>query len=305
MNIKTTYCGVIVPMVTPLDASGAVDPAGVEKIIAGLVKNRCAPFVAGTTGESASLSDAEKERLVGLAVSTTNGRQIVYAGIADNCFEASVEKAHRYKELGADAVVAHLPCYYPIDEGQMAAYFGALADASPLPLLLYNIPVTTKLSVPVTLLDELSQHENVVGAKDSERSEERLRDCLDRWRDREDFTFHLGWAAKSAFGLLDGLDGIVPSSANLVPHLYRGIYDAAKSGDAAEANRLQAITDIISAYYQEGFPLSQSIPRFKTMLEAFDICQPHVALPMITLCDDERATVIQDAQSQFSQYLTE
>ena len=105
--------------------------------------------------------------------------------------------------------------------------------------------------------------------------------------------------------MLNGLDGIVPSTANLVPNLYRGIYDAVKRGDAAEANRLQAITDTISEYYQEGYLLSHSIPRFKTMLEAFEICGPHVAPPMITLCDDERATVIQDAQSQFSQYLTE
>ena len=303
-NLKNTYRGVIVPMTTPLDKYGAIDPQGVSNIVSNLVSNRCSPFVACTTGESASISDASKAELVKLAVDAAAGKELVYAGIADNCFAASLEKAQQYKDLGADVLVSHLPCYYPIDAEQMKHYFSALADASPLPLVMYNIPVTTKLSIPLALIDELSHHENIVGAKDSERGDDRLRDSLALWADREDFTFHLGWAAMSSYGLQNGLDGIVPSSANLVPGLYRAIYDAAKSGDGVEADRLQAITDEISAYYQQDQPLSRAIPIFKAMLSAFKICEQHVASPMLTLEGAELASIKSEVLDRFGEYVT-
>jgi dihydrodipicolinate synthase/N-acetylneuraminate lyase len=303
-SIKATYCGVIVPMTTPFDSYGAVNPVGVANIVSNLVDNGCAPFVACTTGESASISDAGKAQLVELAVKSAAGKELVYAGIADNCFASSLEKAQQYKDLGADVVVSHLPCYYPIDEEQMRRYFVALADASPLPLVLYNIPVTTKLSIPVPLIDELSHHENIVGAKDSERGDERLSESLALWADRTDFTFHLGWAAMSSFGLQNGLDGIVPSSANLVPGLYRGIYDAAKRGDGDEADRLQVITDDISAFYQKDQPLSRAIPIFKAMLAAFKICEPYAASPMLTLEGEELASIKSEVIERFGEYVT-
>lgn len=302
--VKDTYCGVVVPMITPLDKNGAIDEAGVGNIVRSLVANRCSPFVASTTGESSSLSDASKADLVKCAVEVTAGNGLVYAGIADNCLQASLDKAYWYCDLGADVVVSHLPCYYPIDEEQMKAYFLALADACPLPVMLYNIPVTTNLSMPLALIDALSHHGNIVGIKDSERGEDRLRDSLDLWRDRVDFTFHLGWAARSSFGLQNGLDGIVPSSANLVPGLYRGLYDAAKRGDTAEADRLQAITDDISAYYQKDQPLSRAVPIFKAILAAFEICQPHVASPMLTMSGKELEAIKDEVLERFGEFVT-
>ncbi|MEO1245698.1 MAG: dihydrodipicolinate synthase family protein [Pseudomonadota bacterium] len=301
--MKSVYCGVIAPMITPLTADGRVDERGVRRIVRGLVDKRCAPFVCSTTGEAACLSDPEKAELVRIAVDETGGEQIVYAGIADNCLTQSLEKAERYRALGAGAAVAHLPCYYPIDDIQMETYFETLADGCPLPLLLYNIPVTTGLSVSIELLDKLSRHENIVGVKDSERGEERLQKCLELWREREDFTFHLGWAAMSSFGLLNGLDGIVPSSANMVPGLYRDLYDAAKRNDAEEAGRLQAVTDEISAYYQKDLSLSRSIPKFKAMLAACGLCEAFAAPPMRTLSSEEQARIASEVNDRFARYV--
>jgi dihydrodipicolinate synthase/N-acetylneuraminate lyase len=303
MTNKERYIGVVVPMITPLGADGDLDAAATRRIVEGIVSARCAPFVAGTTGESASLSDAQKTALVRETVGQTAGRQLVYAGISDNRLASALDKAHQYQALGADVVVAHLPCYYAIDEDQMKRWYLALAERSPLPVILYNIPVTTGLSMSLALVDALSRHENIVGFKDSERGEERLNKALALWRDREDFTFHLGWAAMSAHGLKNGLDGIVPSSANLVPALYHALYDAAKRGDFAEADRLQAITDDISRYYQEGHILSRAIPRFKALMAAAGLCGPHVAPPMLPLSDAELARVAEEAHARFGAYL--
>jgi len=303
MTNKEKYVGIVVPMVSPLTADGDVDRAATRRIVEHMVDAGCAPFVAGTTGESHSLNDVQKATLVAETVGQAGRRQLVYAGISDNCLASSVAKAKAYKALGADVVVAHLPCYYAIEEDQMERWYLALADRSPLPLILYNIPVTTGLSMPLDLVDRLSQHDNIVGFKDSERGDGRLNQALALWRDREDFTFHLGWAAKSAYGLLNGLDGIVPSSANLVPALYRALYDAAKQGDAAEAERLQGVTDEISRYYQEGRILSRSLPALKVMLAAAGLCGPHAASPMLTLPDEELARVVADMRGRFGDYL--
>ena len=304
MTHKEKYCGVIVPMTTPLTQQGEIDQQGVINIVNGLISNRCIPFVLGTTGESLSIGEKQKLDLVRYTVEATAGKDLVYAGISGNCYQESVAQAHAFSDFGADVLVAHLPCYYPIDEAQMEAYYLALADASPLPLMLYNIPVTTNLSMPMDLIDRLSRHENIVGFKDSERGEDRLQQGLELWRDRQDFTYHLGWAAKSSAGLQGGLDGIVPASANLTPGLYRGIYDAVKNGDFDEADRLQAITDEVSAYYQEGRTLSHFIPILKAMLAAADLCEPYVAPPMITLPQQEIEQIKNDVLTRFGQYLS-
>ncbi|MCB0474132.1 MAG: dihydrodipicolinate synthase family protein [Flavobacteriaceae bacterium] len=302
MNYKEKYCGVIVPMVTPFTEQFEIDQQGVENIVGGFIRNKCTPFILGTTGESASVSQRKKEDLVRYTVKVVGGRDLVYAGISGNSFDDTVRSSKLYSDLGVDVLVAHLPSYYPIDEDQMLHYYEKLANAVPLPLMLYNIPVTTHLSIPLKVVDKLSHHDNIIGFKDSQRGEERLDESLRLWKDRSDFTFHLGWAAMSSYGLLNGLDGIVPSSGNLVPKLYRGIYDAAKNGDAEEAERLQKITNEISAYYQGGNILSRAFPIFKAMLNAFGLCEPYTALPMITLTADEIQRIKKEAIEQFGIY---
>tara|TARA_R110001583_G_scaffold195374_1_gene372371 strand:+ start:14916 stop:15830 length:915 start_codon:yes stop_codon:yes gene_type:complete len=302
MNYKEKYCGVIVPMITPFTEKFEIDEQGVENIVHGLLKNKCTPFVLGTTGESSSISNNKKSDLIKYTVNMVNGKDLVYAGISGNSFEDSVVNAKLYHDIGVDVLVAHLPSCYPIDDDQMLRYYEALANAIRLPLMLYNIPVTTNLSISLKLVEKLSYHDNIIGFKDSQRGEDRLNESLRLWKDREDFTFHLGWAAKSSYGLVNGLDGIVPSSGNLVPSLYRGIYDAAKSGNVKKAEELQQITNVISAYYQEGKILSRAFPIFKAMMNAFDLCEPYTALPMLTLSIDEIQNIRKDVLEKFGEY---
>tara|TARA_R110002049_G_scaffold1537_4_gene11861 strand:+ start:10178 stop:11089 length:912 start_codon:yes stop_codon:yes gene_type:complete len=302
MNYKEKFCGVIVPMVTPFTEQFEIDRQGVENIVHGFLKNKCTPFVLGTTGESPSISNNKKSDLIKYTVKTVNGKDLVYAGISGNSFEDSVVNARLYCDLGVDVLVAHLPSYYPIDENQMLHYYEALANVAPLPLMLYNIPVTTHLSIPLNIVDTLSYHDNIIGFKDSQRGEDRLNASLSLWKDREDFTFHLGWAAMSSYGLQNGLDGIVPSSGNLVPGLYRGIYDAVKSGNVKKAEELQETTDVISAYYQEGKILSRAFPILKAMMDAFGLCKPYVSPPMETLSVEEILDIKKDVLEKFGQY---
>jgi 4-hydroxy-tetrahydrodipicolinate synthase len=303
MNYKEKYCGVIVPMITPFTETLEIDKQGVENIIEGFRLNRCNAFVLGTTGESSSISNRKKLDLVKYTIEAVDGKDLVYVGISGNCLEETLDNAKRFADQGADVLVAHLPYYYPLDEKQMLNFFEKLADNVPLPLMLYNIPVTTNLSMPIELTDKLSYHENIVGFKDSQRGEERLNKSLNLWKNRKDFTFHLGWSAMSSFGLQNGLDGIVPSSANLVPGLYRGLYDAAKNGDLKKAEELQEITNLISSYYQEGQLLSRAFPIFKAMMNAFGLCKPNVLSPMVTLDSFEIEAIKKEVLEKFQIYI--
>src|SRR4029079_9222738 len=112
---------------------------------------------------------------------------VLYAGISANVLCESVDLVKFCAENGVDAVAATLPSYYALNEAQMKKYFEQLADAIPLPLIIYNIPSTTHMSIPLAVIDELSHHPNIIGTKDSERSEERLMKSLDLWKQRKDF----------------------------------------------------------------------------------------------------------------------
>src|SRR5690606_24257326 len=149
---------------------------------------------------------------------------VVYAGISGNSLYDSVDEAKQYYDMGIDVFVANMASYYPVDSDQIFRYFEELADKVPCPLIIYNIPSTTHLSIPLEVVDQLSHHPNIVGLKDSERDLKRMESSILLWKDRKDFSFFSGWAAVSHTAVTSGADGIVPSSGNLVPHLYQIIY---------------------------------------------------------------------------------
>ena len=273
--------GVVVPMVTPLTASGSIDGAGVARVVDHLVTGGVdGVFVLGTTGERASVPAALDGDLVGAAVRAAAGRVPVYTGISANCLDDAVDAACRHADLGADFAVAHPPCYFPVPDSAFEAYFGRLADAIPLPLLLYNIPMTTHVSLALDTVEALSRHENIVGLKDSENDETRLVEVLGRFGDKADFAILMGAPALSVRGFRLGADGVVPTSANLAPAMFRDLQAAARSGDWATAERLQQETDAISAQYRSGRLLGEAIPALKRMMADIGLCEPFVLPPL-------------------------
>lgn len=281
------YQGVIVPMITPLRDDWTVDEEATQKILQSLLEANNVPFVLGTTGESASLSQAQKMSLVKTTVNYMNQRRIVFAGISGNCLPESVDQAKAFADLGVDVLVAHLPFYYPLSADQMIRYFEQLAEAVSCPLVLYNMPGTVKQSISMEVLVRLSDHQNIVGVKDSERSRERIDASVQQWKHRADFAYYLGWAAQSAYALGLGADGVVPSTGNLTPQLYSELYEMIVQGKSSEAESLQHLTNRISAIYQQDKTLSESIPALKALMSASGLCNPFVMPPMYALEREE------------------
>jgi len=287
MKRTKLYHGVVVPMITPFTSNGIIDEEAVHKITNAIVSCGAFPFIIGTTGESASISIQEKSKYVQYLAKTYSGKTTLYAGISSNCQTDSIEAAKKYFDLGIDAVVATLPSYYILTSDQILKYFETLADNIPGPVIIYNIVATTHMSIPIDVVDKLSYHPRIVALKDSERDIRRLDKSIELFKEREDFSLLIGWAAQSAYGLLNGADGIVPSTGNIVPKMFQLLYEAAKSDDSQTANRLQQETDAIAKVYQKDRTLGQSLAALKVMMEYYGLCTQEMLPPLSKLGLDE------------------
>lgn len=280
MATEKKYKGIIVPAVTPLTSSLQLDEKAVERMTENFYRHNISPFILGTTGESASLPVALKKTFIKKSGSVKQPGTVLYAGIASNCFTESVELAHHCFENGIDAVAATLPSYYALTEEEMKRYFISLADAVKGPLIIYNIPATTHMSIPLALIDELSHHPNIVATKDSERSDERLKESLLLWKNRSDFGHFLGWAARSVVALAGGSDGLIPSTGNLVPIIYKIMLQAVKDNDIVKAEAMQQLSDQYGNLYQQGRTLGNSLWALKTLMKEVGLCEDIVMPPL-------------------------
>ena len=280
MNNKKKYKGIIVPAITPLTTGYKLDEIAVKKIFSNFYQHDISPFILGTTGESASLPYGIKTAYVEEAEKNKKPGSVLYAGISSNVFNESVEFAKFCADHAVDAVAATLPSYYSLNADQMKKYFEQLANTIPLPLIIYNIPATTHMSIPLQLIDELSHHPNIVATKDSERSEERLQQSLLLWKDREDFGHFLGWAAKSADALIGGSDGLIPSTGNLSPEIYSEMLQAVKENNYEHAYAMQNLSDDYGNSYQSGKTLGESLLALKILMNKKGLCEAVVMPPL-------------------------
>jgi 4-hydroxy-tetrahydrodipicolinate synthase len=284
------YRGVVVPMITPFTADGTIDDAGVRRVVDHLIAGGVSGvFVLGTTGESASIHPDDKRRLTAVATEQAAKRAMVYAGIAGNCFRESIEAAKAYRDLGVDAVVAHMPSYYPLSDADIETYFLRLADSVPLPLVLYNIPVTTRHSIALDVVDQLRRHPNIVAIKDSAGDNARLTELLKRTGGRGGFPVLLGSSPLFTHGLKAGAVGLVPSGGHLVARQYHDMFEAAMNDRWDDVERLQRETDAECAKYIRGRSLGEGLAVLKAMLEKRGICGRTMLPPIRTFTGDAPA----------------
>lgn len=283
--------GVVVPMVTPFTSDHHIDNQSAKRITRHLIDNGAIPFILGTTGEASSISVHERAAFTQAVVEAARAEVPVYAGIASNCFQDSVQMAKECHDLGVSYLVAHLPSYYPLNSVQIESYFLRLADSVPLPLMLYNILATTHISIPVDVIYRLSEHPNIVGVKDSEQDLDRQLELIRFCNTQDDFSHFIGWGAKCSIALENGSDGIVPSTGNFVPGLYREMFDACRAGNTLRANELQQLTADLSAIYQKGKILSEALAGLKLIMEEMGLCSRFVRLPLMELQEADHAEI--------------
>lgn len=284
MNIATKnkdHRGVIVPMVTPVNADGVLDELAVGRIVDFLCAGGVhGVFILGTTGEALAIPAAMRDRLVQLTVERVHGRALVYAGISTGSLPESVAAGNKYLQLGVDAVVAHVPNHFEKQPELAWGFFADLAAQLQGDFILYNMPLTTKVSLPIELLKETAHRPRVIGIKDSENDDARMVELLKELGGKKDFSVFIGTGPLMAKGLLLGAEGIVPSVGNIAPALCRELYDCAVCGDVAGTEALHRKLMAVSGLYQNGRPLDHSLAALKTAMSLLGLCGPDMLPPL-------------------------
>jgi 4-hydroxy-2-oxoglutarate aldolase len=231
--------GVFAPITTPFDAaSGDVSQQHLKDNVARLFADGLDGIVvAGSTGEAPLLDNDEHRRVVAWARSVTPQGKWLIAGTGAESTRQAIALTRAAAAQGADAVLVRPPSYFPaVAARALANYFRAVADASPVPVLIYNIPKYTHVSLPPELLQELSTHARIVGAKDSSGDLKNLaayREAAPKW------AVFVGSGSLLLSALELECDGGIVATACFAARLCSDLLAAYRSGDRAGAVALQ------------------------------------------------------------------
>ena len=242
------FSGLIPPMVTPLNAKRQLDKAGVRNMVRHLVDGGVdGIFLLGTTGEGPHLPYAIRRELVKETCRSVKGRVPVLVGITETDLEDALAFAKDCKLSGASGVVAAPPYYFKLTQAECLAWFTEMADRSPLPVVVYDMPAHTDTVIEPATIAKLAAHGNIVAMKDSSSVIalfNKFRVALEPFKDR--FSLFMGPDEAMGEAVLLGADGGVCTGANLWPAQFKAMYLAAKAGDVGKVRRLQRFTTMSS-----------------------------------------------------------
>ena len=270
------FNGSLVALVTPFDGNNRVDFDSLKRLIEFHIDEGSDGLViAGTTGESATLTRAEHIELVERAVQIADGRLPIIAGTGSNSTAQTVDLSRSVENLGIDAFLVVVPYYNkPVQEG-LYRHFAAIADAVTKPLMLYNVPGRTVADLLPETVARLSAHENIFGIKEATGDMQRLRDIQAVVEDA-DFRYYSG----DDFTLLPfiqaGGHGVVTVSGNVVPRQVSELCRLASAGHAEDA---KALDDSLQRLNRSLFVESNPIP-VKWAVSCMGLAQDHIRLPL-------------------------
>lgn len=277
------FHGSMVALVTPMHADGAIDEDGLQRLVGWHVENRTDAIVTvGTTGESATLDEDEHCHIIRRTVEMAAGRVPVIAGTGANSTREAIDLTRCAMEAGADACLLVTPYYNkPTQEG-MYRHFQAVAEAVPVPQILYNVPGRTACDLLPETVERLSGISNIIGIKEATGDVDRAREILQRCGERMDV--YSGDDATAMELMLSGGKGNISVTANVAPAGMHAMCAAAIAGDrdaAAVANRpLEELHRIL-------FVESNPIP-VKWALHEMGMIASGIRLPMTPLADQYR-----------------
>lgn len=281
------YRGAVVPLVTPFSPGGALDETALARLVDLQVAGGVAGiFVLGTTGEGAHVPRETRHRLVAQTVKFVNHRALVFAGLGD-VRGGDASEGNEFLHAGADAVVAHPPVSEKVPPEKLGAWYRTLLDRLEGTLLLYNMPTTTGVSIPLDAVAELLGHPKLAGIKDSENNPKRHEELLQRFGGKTDFSVFIGVGALMNKGLRLGADGIVPSVGNLIPEVCQQLCAAAEKADWAGADTRSARMNAVAALYQKGRNLNESLSALKAAMHLRGLCAPQVLPPLRKVSEAE------------------
>jgi len=275
--------GSIVALVTPMEASGAVDWNALQKLVEMHIEKGTASIVAvGTSGESATLDPEEHLEVIGQVVNWVNGRIPVIAGTGANSTAEAIHLTKEAQRLGADAVLLVTPYYNkPTQEG-LYLHHKAIAEAASIPQILYNVPGRTACDMLPETVERLAEFENIVGIKEATGDIDRARDVIARVGDK--MAVYSGDDETAIELILAGGKGNISVTANVAPEQMAKLCALALEGKAEEARALNnELMELHNAMFLESNPIP-----VKWALHEMGIISPAIRLPLTQLSEPFR-----------------
>jgi len=287
------FHGSMVALVTPMREDGAIDEDSLEALIEFHVSEGTDAIVAvGTTGESATLDEREHCGLLRRIVELVRGRMPVIAGTGANSTQEAIELTRCGMEAGADACLLVTPYYNkPTQEG-LYQHYKAVAEAVPVPQILYNVPGRTACDLLPETVARLAPIANIVGIKEATGKLERGQQILDLCGDRLDL--YSGDDATAMELILLGARGDISVTANVAP---RAMHDMCAAALAGDRERAEKIDQTLRALHRDLFIESSPIP-VKWALHEMGMIPPGLRLPLTPLsaqCHDRVRDALRQA----------
>jgi len=240
-DIRDRLQGIFPPIVTNFDpASGEIAPIAFRENVRRWAETPINGMVLfGSNGEGALLDEDEKQRLMGFARDVVPAGYILIGGVGGESTRAAIRESQRLALEGADVVLVHPPAYFGqyLPVAHLLDYFREIADASPVPVLLYHIPKYTKVTLEGGFVAELMRHPNVAGLKDSSGDIKRFADFTNACE--KSCRIFVGNGSLLYTALELGAAGGILGVANLAPHLCAELFREFRAGNAPAAGRIQ------------------------------------------------------------------
>lgn len=278
------FRGTFTALVTPF-RGGGIDVSAFEQLIETQIAAGISGIVAiGTTGESPTLSHGEREQVIGLAVARANKRCLVLAGTGSNSTEHSIAETKLAEKLGVDAALLVGPYYNKPSQEGLFRHFKAIADATSLPIMLYNIPGRCGVDImPETVARLAKECRNIVSIKEASGSVERVGDLRRRLPDA--FTILSGDDSLTLPFMAVGAAGVVSVASNLFPSDVCALVRACESGDLKLAEKLHSK---LLPVFKDLFIEPNPVP-VKTALGWRGVMSGEVRLPLCEMSEANQA----------------
>ncbi|HAR5830153.1 TPA: 4-hydroxy-tetrahydrodipicolinate synthase [Staphylococcus pseudintermedius] len=270
--------GTGVALITPF-SNGEVDYEAIKRQVHFLIDNHIQSIVVnGTTAENPTLTDEEKDRILTTVIEENAQRVPVIVGTGTNNTQKSIEASLRAKALGADAIMLITPYYLKTSQRGLVAHFEAIANATELPVVLYNVPSRTNSTIEVDTVVRLSENPYIVALKDATNDFNYLAELQQRL-DTDKFALYSGNDDNIVSYYEQGGHGVISVVANVIPNEFQQIYTNVKDRVA----RFEPIATLLDAMSVDINPIPI---KYLAALEGFG--QYEVRLPLVPLNNEEQ-----------------
>jgi len=286
---KTIFTGMATALVTPMTESGSIDYEAFGRFIEFQIENGInALVVMGTTGENATIEYREQKEIIRFVVEKVSGRVPVIAGTGTNNTEHVIANTKAACEVGADAVLVVTPYYNKATQNGLIAHFTAVADASTVPVILYNVPGRTGCNLLPKTAAKLAEHPNIVAIKEATGNMAQMVELRALCGDKLDI--YSGEDALTVPMMAMGAKGTISVLSNVAPAESVAMTDACKSGNFEAAAALQCkLLPLINALFSEVNPIPA-----KAAAAAMGYGADVLRLPLTPMEDHTKAVLLDE-----------